>query len=72
MYNKFIMETKKKSLAKTLTWYAAHLTVATSVALAVTHSLRIAAILASAEIAWEAILFYSHERAWAKWGKSLK
>jgi uncharacterized membrane protein len=65
-------DTNKKSLAKTMTWYVAHLTVATSVAFVVTHSVRIAAILASAEIAWEAILFYSHERAWATWGKRLK
>ena len=65
-------DTNKKSFAKTMTWYVAHLTVATSVALIVTHSIKIAAVLASAEIAWEAVLFYSHERAWAKWGKRLK
>ena len=65
-------DTNKKTLAKTITWYVAHLTVATSVAFIVTKSIRISAILASAEIAWEAILFYSHERAWAKWGKRLK
>ena len=65
-------DTNKKSFAKTMTWYIAHLTVATSVAFIVTKSIRISAILASAEIAWEAILFYSHERAWAKWGKRLK
>jgi len=66
------MDTKKKSLAKTMTWYVAHLFVATSVALLVTHSIKVAAILASAEIVWEALLFYSHERAWAKWGKRLR
>jgi uncharacterized membrane protein len=65
-------DTNKKSLSKTITWYISHLTVATSVAFIVTKSIRISAILASAEIAWEAILFYSHERAWAKWGKRLK
>jgi uncharacterized membrane protein len=65
-------DTNKRSLAKTMTWYVAHLFVATSVAFLVTHSIKIAAILASAEIAWEAVLFYSHERAWAKWGKRIK
>jgi uncharacterized membrane protein len=65
-------DTNKKSLLKTITWYISHLTIATSVAFIVTRSLRISAILASAEIVWEAILFYSHERAWAKWGKHLK
>ena len=65
-------DTSKKSLFKTMTWYVSHIIVATSVAFIVTHSLRIAATLASAEIAWEAFLFYGHERAWAKWGKHLK
>jgi uncharacterized membrane protein len=66
------MESNKKSLLKTITWYIAHLTVAGSVALAVTHSLKTSAILASAEIVWESFLFYGHERAWAKFGNKIK
>jgi uncharacterized membrane protein len=62
------MDSKKKSIFKTATWYAAHLVVAGTVALAVTHSVRMSAILASAEIVWEAFLFYGHERVWAKFG----
>jgi uncharacterized membrane protein len=66
------METKKKSLFKTVTWYSAHLIVAGSVALIVTHSIRMSAILASAEIVWESFLFYGHERVWAKFGHKVK
>ena len=55
-----------------MTWYVAHLLVAGSVALVVTHSLRMSAILASAEIVWEAFLFYGHERVWAKFGHKVK
>jgi len=66
------MESKKKSLFKTISWYFAHLFVAGSVAFFVTKSFRIAAILASAEIVWEAVLFFAHERAWAKFGHKIK
>jgi len=62
------MESNKRSLLKTASWYVAHITVAMTVALLITHDLRISAILASAEIIWEAGLFYAHERAWAKLG----
>jgi uncharacterized membrane protein len=66
------METNKRSLFKTVTWYTCHLTLATTVAYIITGSLKIAATLASLELVWEAALFYSHERAWAKWGKRVK
>ena len=66
------METKKRSLAKTLTWYLSHLTVATTVAFFVTGSVKLAATIASLEIVWEAGLFFAHERAWAKFGKKVK
>ena len=66
------MESNKRSLFKTATWYVSHLTVAGTVAFIVTKDIRIAAILASAEIIWEAGLFYAHERAWAKYGKKVK
>lgn len=66
------METKKRSLIKTLTWYISHLTIATTVAYLITGSWKIAATLASLELVWEAGLFYTHERAWAKLGKKVK
>jgi uncharacterized membrane protein len=66
------MESSKRSLLKTLTWYASHIIMATSVAFLVTNSLKVAATIASAEIVWESALFFAHERAWAKWGKKVK
>ncbi len=66
------MNTNKKILLKTFTWYIAHLTVATSIAFFITNSVKIAATIASAEIIWEAILFYAHEKAWNKLGKKIK
>lgn len=66
------MESNKRSLFKTMTWYVSHLLVATSVAFLITGSVKIAATIASLEIIWEAALFYAHERAWAKFGKKVK
>jgi uncharacterized membrane protein len=66
------MESNKRSLFKTVTWYVAHIIMATSVAFLITHNFKIAATIASAEIIWEAGLFFAHERAWAKWGKKVK
>ena len=66
------METKKRSLLKTTTWYTCHLTLATTVAYLITGSWKIAATLASLELVWEAGLFYSHERMWANFGKKVK
>lgn len=66
------MESQKRSLFKTISWYAAHITVAMVVAFAITHDLKISAILASAEIIWEAALFYAHERAWARFGSKVR
>jgi uncharacterized membrane protein len=66
------MESNKRSLFKTATWYIAHIIMATSVAFLITHNLKIAATIASAEIIWEAGLFFAHERAWAKFGHKVK
>jgi uncharacterized membrane protein len=66
------MESSKRSLSKTLTWYISHLSIATSVAFVVTGSFTMAATIASLEILWEAGLYFVHERAWATFGKKVK
>jgi len=66
------MDTAKKSLLKTVTWYASHLVMATSVAFIITGSVKMAATIASLEIIWESALFFTHERLWAKFGKGVK
>jgi uncharacterized membrane protein len=42
------------------------------VAFVVTGSVKIAAILASAEFLWESTVYFLHERAWAKFGYKVK
>jgi uncharacterized membrane protein len=66
------MESSKRSLLKTATWYIAHIVMATTVAFLITHDIKIAATIASAEIVWEAALFFGHERVWARLGKKIK
>jgi uncharacterized membrane protein len=66
------MESNKRSLFKTGTWYLSHILMATGVAYAITKDIKVAATIASAEIIWESGLFFAHERAWAKWGKKVK
>lgn len=63
------MDSKKKSLYKTLTWHLLHITMVAIIGFIVTGSLHIAAILASAEFLWESVMYFLHERLWAKWGK---
>jgi uncharacterized membrane protein len=36
------------------------------IAYVVTGSIQIAAILASAELIWESVAYYAHERVWAR------
>lgn len=66
------MDSKKRSLYKSVTWHLLHVTMVATVALVVTGSVKIAAILASLEMLWETVAFYAHERAWAKFGKKVK
>lgn len=66
------MDTKKKSLYKTLTWHALHLFMVALIGFIVTGSVKIAAILASAEFIWESGMYFVHERVWAKWGNRVK
>jgi uncharacterized membrane protein len=66
------MDTTKKSFFKTMTWYASHLVMATSVAFIITGSAKMAATIASLEIVWESALFFTHERAWAKFGHKVQ
>jgi len=42
------------------------------VALIVTGSVKLAAILASAELVWESFAYFAHERVWAKFGHKVK
>ena len=65
------MESNKRSLYKTISWHLLHMFMVAVIALIVTSNVKIAAILASAELIWESFAYYLHERAWAKFGKKV-
>ena len=65
------MDSHKKSIYKTLSWHILHIVMVATIALIVTGSIQIAALLASAEFVWESFAFYLHERAWAKFGSKV-
>ena len=60
------MDSRKRSLYKSISWHILHVIMVASVAYIVTGSVKIAAILASAEMIWESVVYYMHERAWSK------
>lgn len=60
------MDTKKRSLFKTISWHIMHLLVAGTVAFIITHRVDFAAMIASVELLWESALFYLHERVWSR------
>lgn len=66
------MESHKRSFYKTISWHLLHITIVSIIAFVVTGSVKLAAILASAELLWESGAFYLHERAWAKFGKKVR
>lgn len=66
------MESKKKSLLKTITWQLVHMTMVAGTILLLTGEWEIAGIAAIAELFWESILYFAHERVWAKLGNKVK
>ena len=66
------MESNKRSIYKTISWHLLHITMVSLIAFVVTGSVKIAAILASAELIWESFAYFLHERAWAKFGHKVK
>lgn len=65
-------DSKKKSLKKTISWQLVHMTLVAGTIYALTGKWEIAGIAAIAELLWESVAFYAHERAWARWGKNVK
>lgn len=65
-------DTRKKSLAKTISWQIVHMTFVAGSIYILTGEWEIAGIAALLELVWESVAFYFHERAWARWGKKVK
>jgi len=66
------MESRKKSLFKTVTWQIVHMVMVAGTILILTGEWEIAGIAAIAELFWESALYFVHERAWAKLGSKVK
>jgi uncharacterized membrane protein len=66
------MESTKKSLLKTITWQLLHMVMVAGTILLLTGKWEIAGIAAIAELFWESVLYFVHERVWAKFGDKVK
>ena len=72
------MESKRKSLLKTLSWETFHLVVVAGVLAVGVYiatgewEYEYAALGALVYIAWEALGYFLHERVWAKYGKKVR
>lgn len=60
------MNKNKMIIAKTISWHLLHAMVVSTIAYIVTGSVKIAAILASAELIWESFMFFAHEHLWER------
>ena len=65
-------DSRKKSLLKTVSWHVLHIFMVGLLAYIVTKRLELAALLASLEFIWESVMYFVHERLWAKFGKKVK
>jgi uncharacterized membrane protein len=66
------MESTRKSLYKTITWQIVHMTMVAGTILILTGKWDIAGIAAIAELFWESVLYFVHERAWSKFGNKVE
>jgi uncharacterized membrane protein len=66
------MESTRRSLLKTLSWETFHLIGVAGVIYLFTKEWEYASLGALIYIAWEALGYFIHERAWSKWGKKIK
>lgn len=64
------METKKRSLYKTISWYLFHNVMMFSITYMFTGSWETGVAVAVLQTLGEAALYYMHERVWAKAGKN--
>jgi uncharacterized membrane protein len=65
-----VLETKDermvRSLLKTLSWNALDLCVTIIIAFAFTRSLRVSLAIGVVQQTWESVLYFGHERLWAR------
>lgn len=66
------MDSKKRSIVKSITWQFVHLGFVAGLIYIYTGEWEYASLGAIAYLAWESTAYYFHERAWAKFGKNIK
>lgn len=66
------MDSKKKSLYKTISWQIVHMSFVAGTIYLLTDEWEIAGIAAVAELIWESAAYFVHERVWAKFGGKVK
>jgi uncharacterized membrane protein len=66
------MDSKKRSLYKTISWQIVHMSFVAGTIFLLTGEWEIAGIAAIAELVWESLAYYGHERVWAKFGKGVE
>lgn len=62
------MDSKKKSIVKSITWYSFHNVMMFTIGFAFTGSVETGLAIALIQTAGESVLYYFHERAWTRWG----
>jgi uncharacterized membrane protein len=67
-----IMESTKRTLLKTFSWETFHLVGVAGVIYIFTREWEYASLGALMYIAWEALGYFLHERAWARFGKGIR
>ena len=66
------MDSKKRSIYKTISWHIMHVLMVLFISLIVTGNIKFAATIASIEMLFESFLFFGHERVWSKFGKNIR
>ena len=59
-------DSKKRSLAKSVTWYFSDMTMTIVIALIVTRDIKVSLGIGVLQQTWEVVLYYFHERVWSK------
>ena len=66
------MDSKKKSVYKTISWYVFHNIMMFTIGYLITGSIETGIAIAILQTLGESILFYIHERSWNKFGHKIK
>ena len=66
------MESVRRSAIKSVSWYIINILMVGLVALLLTGDIWIAIVMSLAQTLLETIVYYAHERTWARFGHKIK